>query len=139
MPKPITLAVLIDDVEIDQRQYVRVLNRSGLVQKVMTFTYADTALEYLVQHPELDIDVIFLDINMPRMNGFEFLVAASERLGPNFAKIVVAMLTTSLNPNDERRADSFGMVKSFINKPLTVEDVQHVADLLRPPETRLSA
>ena len=122
--------MLIDDEEFDQRQYNRVLKRSGLVDRVMTFTYAADALEYLKSNPSVEVDVIFLDINMPGMNGFEFLQTATDLLGRDFAKVVVAMLTTSLNPEDRKRAETFEVVKDFINKPLTVEHVQHVVGLL---------
>ncbi len=67
---------------------------------------------------------------MPRMNGFEFLDAAVSELGEGFAKVVVAMLTTSLNPKDQKRAFEFDVVKDIINKPLTIENVQKVASLL---------
>lgn len=130
MAPRIGLALLIDDEEIDQRQYKRILKRTGLVAETMCFTYADEALDYLQNHPELNVDVIFLDINIPRMNGLEFLSAATEQLGASFARVVVAMLTTSLIPKDRERAEASGIVKAFINKPLTVEDVAHVAGLL---------
>ncbi len=134
MPKPIKVALLIDDEEIDQRQYQRVIKKSGLVERVVVFTYADDALEYILSNPQVEVDVIFLDINMPRMNGLQFLEAASRQLGPGFAKIVVAMLTTSLNPSDQERALEFDAVKEFIHKPLTVEHVQKVAEMLSPAE-----
>lgn len=130
MTKPIKLAILIDDNEIDQRFYNRVLERSGLVEQVLTFTFADEALEHLAASKGLEVDVIFLDINMPRMDGFEFLEAATDQFGNQFAKIVVAMLTTSLNPADRERAESFEVVKDFIYKPLTVEHVQNIVKLL---------
>ncbi|MFK7994341.1 MAG: response regulator [Granulosicoccus sp.] len=130
MSKPIKLALLIDDSEIDQRLYKRVLNKSGLVEEVRGFAYADEALDYLLENPQLEVSVIFLDINMPRMNGFEFLEAASKQLEHDVAKVVVVMLTTSLNPDDENRARSFEAVKDFVSKPLSYEDVQKVVDLL---------
>lgn len=130
MGQKIGLALLIDDEEIDQRQYKRVLKRSDLIGEIMSFTYADEALAYLKENPGLEVDVIFLDINIPRMNGLEFLSAATQELGASFAGVVVAMLTTSLIPEDRRRAEAFEIVKAFINKPLCLEDVQRVAAML---------
>lgn len=130
MTKPIKTAMLIDDEEFDQRQYKRVLTRSGLVETVLQFTYADDALAHLEANPDLEVDIIFLDINMPRMNGFEFLEAATEKFGPDFVKTVVVMLTTSLNPNDRTRAESYEVVRDFISKPLTQDVLEHVVDLV---------
>lgn len=114
---------LIDDSEIDQRLYQRIISRSGVDWEVEMFTFADEALERLRAAPDQTIDLIFLDINMPRMNGFEFLEAATAELGSAFAKVVVAMLTTSLDPADHQRAKTFSVVKDYITKPLTKEIV----------------
>lgn len=122
----INLAMLIDDENVDQRLYKRVINRSGLIREVLVFSYADEALEHLKANPEIEVDVIFLDINMPRMNGFEFLDAAAKDLGEGFTKVVVAMLTTSLSPADQQRAKSFDVVKVYIQKPLTTDHIAEV-------------
>lgn len=122
--------MLIDDEEIDQKQYRRVLKRSGLVENIVSFSYADKALEYLKANPEQTFDVILLDINMPRMNGFEFLERVTQELGPAFAHAVIIMLTTSLNPGDRERALQFDVVRDFINKPLEVEDVARAVAVL---------
>ena len=129
--KPIQLALLIDDESFDQMMYKRIIERSGLVAEVMGFLAADIALDYLRENPGREIDVIFLDINMPRMNGFEFLEAAVAQLGPNFTKVCIVMLTTSLNPSDHARAKEFEVVRDFLNKPLTLEDVRNVAELVK--------
>lgn len=123
--------MLIDDTDIDQKLYQRVLKRSGLVEEVIPFLYADEALEFLRSNASEKIDLIFLDINMPRMNGFEFLEAATREFGDTFAHVVIVMLTTSLAPEDRERAAEFEIVRDFINKPLTIEHVRHAAELVK--------
>lgn len=130
----IKLALLIDDESVDQYLYQRIIERSGLVEKTVSFMAADQALEHLRSNPEEEVDAIFLDINMPRMNGFEFLERATAELGERFAKVCIVMLTTSLNPEDETHARSFAVVRDFINKPLTVEDVRRVVELVHSVE-----
>lgn len=126
----IKLAVLVDDEKIDQMIYRRVMERSGIVRDVRIFSRAMDALEFLKQDDRPEVDVVFLDINMPRMNGFEFLDAATREFGPDFAKLVVVMLTTSINPHDHDRATSSPVVRKFIYKPLTEEHVHEVAQLV---------
>lgn len=126
----IKTVMLVDDERIDRMIYERVLQRSALVDDVIGFEYATDALEFLKQPDRPEVDVIFLDINMPRMSGLEFLEAATEEFGNRFARMIVVMLTTSLNPFDRQRASQFEVVRQFINKPLTEQHVRHVAALL---------
>ena len=128
---PISTAMLIDDEKIDQMMYKRVINRTNMVENIISFTYAEEALEYLKGEGKDKVDVIFLDINMPRMNGFEFLDAAADEIGENFAKAVIIMLTTSLDLRDRERAARYDVVKDYINKPLEPDDLKRVAELLR--------
>lgn len=122
--------LLIDDNELDQMLYKRIIERSGLVDQTLSFYYAEEALAFLERDRDFRVDVILLDINMPRMDGFEFLQAATESLGENFARAVVVMLTTSLDPKDVERAHSFSAVKDFLNKPLTAEHLKQISTLL---------
>lgn len=130
MMQTIGTVMLIDDEEIDQRAYKRVLTRTGLVDRILSFSYADEALLFLKENPREKVDIIFLDINMPRMNGFEFLEAAVAELGAGFARMVVVMLTTSLNLSDRQRAESNPVVRGFLEKPLTSDHVDFVLGLL---------
>ena len=126
----INTVMSIDDCALDQILYKRIINRSEMVENVISFQLATEALAYLKSADCEKIDVILLDINMPRMNGFEFLEQAFEDLGSDFAKYIVIMLTTSLNPADTLRAKEFGVVKLFLNKPLRKEDLESIAGLL---------
>ena len=130
MTHRIPTIMLIDDEAFDQKMYQRVIMRSGLVGKTLAFLYADEALAFLIQPGREPVDVILLDINMRRMNGFEFLEAATAHCGAGLARIVVVMLTTSLEPGDHKKAHEFSVVRAFINKPLTLQHLQDIADLL---------
>ncbi|QHQ37126.1 response regulator [Algicella marina] len=122
--------MLIDDNAIDQKMYQRIIARSGRVEEVVTCLSAMEALDYLddPQHPK--IDVILLDINMPRVNGFQFLEEATVRFGTAFTRLVVVMLTTSLDPRDAERARSYSVVRDFLNKPLSTEHLDQIARYL---------
>ena len=126
----IKTVMLIDDEYIDQMMYTRLIERTGLVEKIISHTYAEEALAFLKSPDSPRPDVIFLDINMPRMNGFEFLETAVVELGPDFAEMIVVMLTTSLNPSDREHAERYAVVKDFISKPLTEEHLQKIAKTL---------
>ncbi|MEM6340411.1 MAG: response regulator [Pseudomonadota bacterium] len=128
--KKINTAVLIDDNPIDQRIYEKILMRSGLVNEVIVFSLAQPALDFLRTSPDRQIDVIFLDINMPMMDGFQFLEAATAEFDTGFTRIVVAMLTTSLNPSDKERARKFSVVREYITKPLTKQHIEDIANIL---------
>lgn len=71
-------------------------------------------------------DLIFLDINMPCMNGWEFLDEYKKINNNLFKKPVIIMLTTSINPDDKQRAESIPEVAGFENKPLTEEMIQRI-------------
>ncbi|QUJ78014.1 response regulator [Sulfitobacter albidus] len=123
--------MMVDDEQIDQMMYRRIIDRSGMAEDVVGFTYAEEALAYLKEGDRPPVDLILLDINMPRMTGFEFLEAACAELGEAFNTSVVIMLTTSLNPRDKARAASFDMVRGYVNKPLEPENLRVAAEAVK--------
>ena len=127
---PINTLMLIDDSSFDQMVYERISRKSGLVQNLLQYLDANEALECLADPAMPNPDLILLDINMPKMNGFEFLEAATERFGVKLCPIIV-MLTTSLNPKVEERAKSFNIVRDFLNKPLTQDQLKTLSVMVR--------
>lgn len=123
--------MVIDDDEIEHFLYERIIKRSNLFDEAVFFKSAEEALVYLKQPDRLDIRVILLDVNMPRMNGFEFLEAATQDIGAEALGAVVIMLTTSLNPSDKSRASSFSIVKGYLAKPLSQEHLVTVSELAK--------
>jgi CheY-like chemotaxis protein len=118
-------AVLIDDSDIDlfiQRRFLEVYNFS---QQLILYRSAEEALNWLkMLNGEAPPDVIFLDLNMPDVDGFSFL-ENFETLPDNVkekAKIVV--LTSSNNKKDKEQAFANKNVIQFITKPLKQSDIE---------------
>lgn len=118
MTAPIRKLMLIDDNEADTFLYRLVIEESGLVADLDVFNMAEDALASLRGSAWASVDAILLDIRMPRMSGFEFLETALAEFGADFAKVIVIMLTTSLDPHDRERAEKLN-VKHYFEKPLT--------------------
>jgi len=124
MLKQINCVLLIDDDEATNFINQMVIEESGCAEKIVVRESGFEALEYLTstengEHPQPDL--IFLDINMPGMDGFEFLEEYEKLTTEQKGKHVVVMLTTSVNPDDKDRATKFKDVDQFMHKPLTPE------------------
>ena len=122
--------MLVDDDSIDLKMYDRIISRSGVVAETVKFTCAEEALAYLLDPETPPVELIFLDINMPRMTGFEFMDAACAALGPDFTVPVVMMLTTSISEYDRDRAAKFSPIKAYFNKPLTKDQLVTAAGIV---------
>lgn len=122
------VSAVIDDDSIYSMLCLRLIKKCGFFSKTLHFSSAVEALEFMENSPEDKIDVIFLDINMPRMSGFEFLSEASGRLGEAFSSQVVVMVTTSAVLNDIHSAKSFNNVRAYISKPLTENRIRLVLE-----------
>ncbi len=121
--------VLVDDNEADLVFGDIILERSGVAAAVVSFDSAAEALDHLAGPEGSDVDCVLLDINMPGMDGFEFL-QAYEALFDAGARAIVVMLTSSPDPRDQERARAFRSVKGFITKPITPD---HARGLVRCP------
>ena len=120
--------VLIDDSENDNFFHEIALRKAGFGGEVRISETGESALDFLLQDQVSVPTVVFLDINMPGMNGFEVARALSDRLQPQ-AELQLNMLTSSAWSVDKATAASIGVVRSYLVKPLTAE---MAADLVMP-------
>lgn len=124
--------MLIDDNEIDNLINQKMIEAAAITENIYTHTGAKSAIEFLRNMEKLknatDVlpDVIFLDIDMPLMDGFQFL-DEFEKLSNNTKKMCkIIMLTSSINPQDFDRSKKYSSVKLYLNKPLSQESIQKV-------------
>ncbi len=122
--------MLIDDSESDLLFSRIIVNRSGLCDDVLEFESATAALEHLRTPAGHEVDMILLDINMPGMDGFQFLDAYRDLAATQHARAAVVMLTSSPDPQDRSRAESYGCVRGYVVKPISVASARELDGLL---------
>jgi len=117
----INCILLVDDDETTNFVNQLMLEHMEVTDQVLVAYNGREALTLIQQQccPTL----ILLDINMPVMNGFEFMEAYEQLELPHKQSVVVVMLTTSLNPKDMERLKEMS-IQGVLNKPLTEEMVQ---------------
>ncbi len=124
----IKLLLFIDDDFATNFYHKIIVRDSGLVEKYLFFSSATEALAYFEAQLALGNsekpDAIFLDINMPEINGWEFLDLYAQ--SDNDKAPIYIMLTTSLNPDDQERAELNPLVRGLKNKPLTATHIEEV-------------
>jgi CheY-like chemotaxis protein len=125
--------LIIDDSDSDLLYGRLVVERAGVAQRVSTQEGAKEALAFLQGPDGRDVDLILTDINMPGMNGFQFLEAFEALDAPGRARApVVVMLTSSPDPQDRERAFSFKCVRDYLIKPISVDEARRMAQRLAP-------
>ena len=133
MKNKLNCVLVIDDDEATNFFTHMILEGSGCTRHIKIAQSGQEALDYLIQSeagndPDTypGPDLIFLDINMPAMDGWEFLEEYKKLQIMN--RIIVVMLTTSLFPEDKLKSENMPEISGFEHKPLTAEKVAAVVE-----------
>jgi CheY-like chemotaxis protein len=128
---PLEKVLLVDDDAVTNMMHRRVIERSGRVRSIDVATDGSEALALLradLANARPLPDLIFLDINMPGMGGFEFLEHYADlHIAPD-ASLIIVMLSTSLLKADHARAVADPNVHSFCDKPLRIEKLLELVE-----------
>jgi CheY-like chemotaxis protein len=118
--------LIIDDDSICTFVNTRVAQTSGIFKEIRTVHNGKDALEIFQQatiNNSEAPDVVLLDLNMPLMNGFDFIEALRDSSYPNKDQLSIVILTSSGNSVDIQRARACG-IDHYLQKPLTVNELQ---------------
>jgi CheY-like chemotaxis protein len=122
--------LLIDDSETDNFIHRRRLERMGIAGTVTVRNNGREGLDYLTTplpdgaypHP----DLLFLDINMPLLDGWGFLDAYQQLPNDQRARVTVVLITSSIHERDTERAAAYAVIDERMSKPLTIADIERL-------------
>jgi CheY-like chemotaxis protein len=120
---------IIDDNDIDSYIHSRLIQLTFHTAKISLFNSAQKALENLENAQNPLPELIFLDLNMPLLDGWGFLEQLKRIINLKEYLPNIYLLTSSLDNNDQKKAEANDLVKSFITKPLTLENIQKIKKL----------
>jgi CheY-like chemotaxis protein len=126
MPNRFKTCLLIDDNYIDNFVTRKILESSNFADEIIVSDSAPAAIDFL-REGEVKPDVIFLDIRMPMMGGFEFLQEFDKLNIEGKKDVKIFMLSSSLDPTDMRKSTNNKYITQFIHKPLTQKALDEIS------------
>ena len=135
--KKIGKILLVDDDEITCYLNRNLIEEMEVAKQIESVHDGMQALQYVkakfigTANPNYEIDLLFLDLNMPVMNGFEFLEELNKSNGIDRNRFKIIILTSSENKKDAAEAALYNeLVHTYITKPLKEEKLKELLDTL---------
>ncbi|MFV9483394.1 response regulator [Christiangramia sp. OXR-203] len=134
MGQKVELACIIDDDKIYVNLVKKIIEIKKLSENLLIYKNGKEALDYFkktmssVTHEDLLPDIIFLDLNMPVMDGWEFLNEFLKIKNNLNKKITLYVVSSSIDPRDLERVKSFNMVTDYLIKPIELKKFEKIFD-----------
>ena len=122
--------LLIDDSSFVLMTYEVLLEKSGMAKSIKAFNVPRNALRYIKNHSDkLAETVILLDLQMPDMDGFEFIESFETLSDTVRSKIKIFMVTSSIDPQHIEQAKANPLILGLLAKPLELETLKSVLSI----------
>jgi CheY-like chemotaxis protein len=128
MKRKLNCILLVDDDPDDNMYHRIIIEEMDIVNRIDVAINGLEALAYLKKEAQVPPEIIFLDLNMPRMNGWEFLEEYKHLRKDQKAKVVLVILTTSANPDHIKKAEEIEEVTGFETKPLSKQILKDILE-----------
>ncbi|MFY7653119.1 MAG: response regulator [Chitinophagaceae bacterium] len=118
---------LIDDDEIFTFLMKKSIVHLNVASEVMVFPNGEIALSYFEQltadKTDLLPDLVLLDINMPLMDGWEFIEAFANLNKTHLANTEIYIASSSITSDDREKAATYAEIKGYLNKPIEIDTI----------------
>lgn len=122
----------VDDDKITLTLIKLVVGKAAFAKEIITKTNGKEALDYYTELADKPIsdaypEVIFLDLNMPVMSGWDFLDEFLRSYYEKFKNTKIVILSSSADPEEKARASTYPMIIGYLSKPLTIKAINNLS------------
>lgn len=126
MIAPSTCVVLIEDDQAMNYYHQRLFVKQDFADEVLSYHSAKEALNGIKSLQQVTLFYIFLDLNMPQMDGWHFIEELEKLKFDSNTQIKLFVLSSSVNPNDMMKAKQNSAVTDYLSKPLSIETITNI-------------
>tara|TARA_R110002051_G_scaffold71624_4_gene129351 strand:+ start:14458 stop:14862 length:405 start_codon:yes stop_codon:yes gene_type:complete len=129
--KNITTCCIIDDDPIFIYGTKRIMREINFAENIIVYNNGQEALDglyALIKDEDSMPEIMFLDLNMPIMSGWEFLDEFKNYTSNNSKKTIIYIISSSVDPRDLERVKEYNEVTNYILKPITPYDLTNILD-----------